>query len=111
MINDTLAERVSMLPAGLTLGAAAQRLGISRYQARKTLQAAGYRPVDGRSLIKCVAKKFLVEQADWSKSNVALARAAGVSRERVRQVRERLGIQMVESRGRPKGMKMAKTIS
>ncbi len=44
----------------------------------------------------------LCKKADWSKSNIVIAAEFGVTRERIRQIRERIGKPKVEARGRRK---------
>lgn len=96
-------NRIRRLPRGLTFTEGARRLGISYQKGRRLMQRAGYPAVDGRKYSQHAHRKFVPEDADWSKSNIALAREWGVTRERVRSLRAIHRKPFVESRGRPAG--------
>lgn len=90
------------LPKGLSYGEAARRLGLDYQACRKLLLEQGYRATDGRTYAQNGKRRFPAEDADWTRSNVWLARRYGVSRNLVRMWRDRLGKPKVESRGRPR---------
>ena len=88
--------RIASLPPGLTQWAAAKRLKRSPDTVRGWLLKLGYPYTDGRTCIWDEGRpnrkrKLPFKVVEWSLPNVVIARAHGVSRERVRQVRERLG--------------------
>lgn len=90
------------LPNGLTYSEVAQRLGFSFSKARRLITRYGYKAIDGRTLAHHQTRKFKPEEADWCKSPTALAREWGVSKQRVSAVAKKLGIKIVDSRGRRK---------
>ena len=57
---------------------------------------------DGRRFAQLKTRKFNPKKADWTQSNIALARRWKVTRQRVQQIRKQLGHPKVESRGRPR---------
>ena len=91
---------LAKLPAGLTHGEVARRVGSSYGAARTASLKHGYLSLDGRSYGQLNRLKFDTAKADWSKSNVVLSREFKVSRELVRLRRKQLGKEFVESRGR-----------
>lgn len=88
------------LPKGLTFTEAAQRLGTDYQQTRLAIQRHNYSATDGRRYSQNRIRRLAPEQVDWKMSNIDIAREFGVSRERVRVLRDRLGKPFVESRGR-----------
>lgn len=90
------------LPRGLSYLEAADRLGLHYQQVRNAIKRLGYRAIDGRRFSQNHRRKIRAEDVDWSMSNIAIARLFGVSKERVRAIRDRLGKPFVESRGRKK---------
>lgn len=98
-------KRISSLPLGLTVAQAARRLG-QKYQAvrlamiRRNYVAMDSRRASHRSPKLRAQQLFTPTKLEWRKPNVDLARKYGVSRERVRQLRARLGLPKVEARGR-----------
>lgn len=98
---------VSTLPPGLTIAEASRRLRRPYWGTLEAIHRYGYEYSDGRRfrwsdsrLARKRGYRFNPLKADWSKSNIALAKRFGVSRERVRIVRRNLGLPFVESRGR-----------
>jgi len=94
---------IQRLPPGLSLSQAARRLRRKYSATRHWLLRLDYPFTDGRQASWTPARhrrtrSFNWEQADWSKPNVLLARQHGVSRERIRQVRERLRVAKVNGR-------------
>lgn len=96
------AKLSSRIPPGLTYIEASRRLGLPYQTARLALKRERYRAVDGRQYSQRGERKIRTEDVDWKQSNIEIARQCGVSRERVRFLREKLGKPMVESRGRKK---------
>ena len=87
---------ISSLPPGLTQWEAAKRLNRSPDTVRGWLLRLNYPYTDGRTCIwdedrPHRQRKLPFKSVDWSLPNVVIARQFKVSRERVRQVRERLG--------------------
>ena len=81
----------SRLPPGLTVPEVARRLRITHAQAYQYSRELGYqlklRSPNGS--LKISWKQW--KQVDWEISNAEIARRTGVSRERVRQVRQQIG--------------------
>lgn len=102
MTQDSWKSLISSLPRGLSYSEAATRLGRDYQAVRQAIIRHGYRAVDGRKFSQNGRRKFQYEGVDWRRSNVAIAREHGVSRELVRRVRDRLRKPFVESRGRKK---------
>jgi len=69
---------------------------------RKWMLRCKYETRDGRGDSTSRRNVMLAEYAnvDWTKSNVMIALQFGKTRERIRQVRDMLGMEKVESRGR-----------
>jgi len=87
---------ISSLPPGLTQWEAAKRLNRSPDTVRGWLLRLNYPYTDGRTCIwdenrPNRQRKLPFKTVDWSLPNVVIARWFRVSRERVRQVRERIG--------------------
>ena len=76
--------RVRALPAGMDLGAIAAKFRVSKSNAHRWTHLFGYRLSDLRCRNGGVEKW---NEVDWSLRDVDIARQLGVSRERVRQVR------------------------
>ena len=91
---------IRSLPKGLTFTEAAARLGQDYNATRLAIHKYGYAAVDGRRYSQMPRRKIRVEDIDWSKSNIQIARELLASRERVRQLRKSNGKRFVESRGR-----------
>lgn len=96
MSGDTLAS----LPSGLTISEVGLRLGLSYQRSRDVIRESGYKSRDGRTMAQIARRVLDPATVDWSLSNIEIARKSGVSRERVRAIRERLGKAKVEARGR-----------
>ena len=75
-----------------------RRLGTPYQQTRLAILRHRYPYSDGRRFGQ--AKKLIAAQVNWKLPNVEIARKFGVSRERVRKLREKLCKPFVESRGR-----------
>ena len=91
---------IESLPPGLTFSEAALRLARPYYSVRAAIHKYGYQAVDGRGTGQDSHRKIRVEDADWTKSNIEIARKFLVSKERVRVIRKKLNLPRVESRGR-----------
>lgn len=76
--------RVRALPAGMDLGAIAAKFGVSKSNAHRWTHVFGYRTSDLRCRNGGLEKW---DEVDWSLRDADIARRLGVSRERVRQVR------------------------
>ena len=100
MTNLDWQQRISKLPPSLTIGKAARRLRQSYQSTRLHLLRCGYEVVDGRKHGK--SSRLDLKKIDWNLSNIAIARSFLVSKQRVSFLRKQLGINPVESRGRPK---------
>jgi hypothetical protein len=83
-------EKLASIEPGLKLGELAARLGEPYATVQRWASFFGYAIRDGRTER---AARVNWAEADWGKTNVEIARELGVSRERVRQVRERSGAQ------------------
>ena len=88
------------LPKGLTFDEAARRMGIPYRRACYLMHKGGYAALDGRRFGQRKNRKLVPEKVNWKLPNTEIARQFKVSRERVRQARERLGKKAVENRGR-----------
>lgn len=88
------------LPRGLTFAEVAQRLGTPYQATRLAIIRYKYNAQDGRKYSQRNQRKLNPDQVNWRLSNKEIADQFGVSRERVRKVRERLGKPTVEARGR-----------
>lgn len=102
-LADKWRARVAKLPPGLTQYQAAKRLRGKTNAIRIWLLKFGYEFKDGRTLgwskqRRKAQSKILPDKVDWTKSNIQIAKTHGVSRERVRQIRERLGLEKVGGR-------------
>lgn len=93
-------RQIRRLPRRLTGVELSRRLGLDYQAALRLVRKTNYPMTDGRKYSQATERKFIPEEADWSKSNVELAKIWGVTRERVRAVRKTLKIPLVESRGR-----------
>lgn len=89
------------LPKGLTFIEVSRRLGMPYQRVRLAIHRHRYRASDGRRF--CCPRKIPVESIDWSESNASIARRFGVTRERIRVLRNREKKPFVESRGRKRG--------
>lgn len=83
---------VRKLPKGLTVKEAAKYLGQKYSTTRNWLLQARYKFEDGRSQAWPVARRLSVSMIDpkkvnWTWPNVRIAEHFGVSRERIRQLR------------------------
>ena len=87
---------IKSLPPGLTLAKAAKLLRYSQSSVRRWMEATGYEWAKNE---KSLVPKWAMD-IDWSIPNSDLARNLGLSRERIRQVRDLLGKPKVENRGR-----------
>jgi hypothetical protein len=87
------------LNPGLTLTEIARRLGKPHSTIRSAALRARYAFTDGRRYGQQPNRRFVPEDADWSRSNVELSRKYGVSRERIRFLRTELGHPKVGKRG------------
>jgi len=92
-------DRLAALPPGLKLAEMAQRLGEAYASVQRWAAFFGYRIRDGRTERQ--------SRVDWSRvrwelPNVVLAQQLGVSRERVRQVRNELARKMNGAARKPK---------
>lgn len=102
MKDDCLERKLAKLPKLLTGVELARRLGIDYQRVLRIVRETGYPMTDGRRYSQHRRRKFRPEDADWTLSNVALARQFNVSRERVRLIRKQLDKPFVEARGRPR---------
>lgn len=84
------------LPKGLPLRDLAVAINQKLCTARTWAIKAGYRYSDGRSCWATsrlrAARSFNYDAIDWTLPNAELARRHGISRERVRQIRDKLGV-------------------
>ena len=78
------------LPSGLTFTQVSRRLRVNYLQAFRAAHKFGYAATDGRHLAQRHRRLFDPEKVDWKKSNIQIARELLVSRERVRQVRNKV---------------------
>lgn len=88
------------LPEGLTISEVALRLGLGYQRCRTVIRESRYKSTDGRTMAQIKRRKIDPDSVDWTLSNIEIARKSGLSRERVRAIRERLGKAKVEARGR-----------
>ena len=98
--NRNWEQAIASLVASLTFQEVAKRLGVNYQVARRIINEYGYKAVDGRKFGQVENRKLEPDKVDWRMSNVDIARQFGVSRERVRFVRNYLGKPKIESRGR-----------
>jgi hypothetical protein len=96
-------EKIKSLPASLTQTQAGKFLKLKSCTVRLWLLRFGYKSPDGREIEwpeSRRAKRRIMNPAkvDWSQTNLAIAKKYGISRERVRQVRSRLGVAKVGGR-------------
>ena len=82
-------RRIQALKPGMTLDQIAQKLRLSRTNARKWALFFGYRPIDTR-FRGGGAEKW--DRVNWYQRDTDIARELGVSSERVRQVRAQRGL-------------------
>lgn len=86
------------LPPGMTVEAVSKALGKSEETIRRRGKQVGYKfSLKERYVYR---KPSWVIRANWRMSNIEISREFGMSRERVRQWRLKLGKSKVESRGR-----------
>lgn len=93
---------ISKLPKNLTFTQAANMLLLPYSATRKALLQHGYKFLDGRSLrwaFRTPPSCVKWGRVDWSQSNVMLAEKYQISREYVRQMRDRFNQPKVEARG------------
>ena len=90
---------LAKLPKRLTHGEVASRLGTDYQATRRAIKRFRYPALDGRKFWQNSTRSLDPARVNWKFSNAAIARLHGVSRERVRQLREKLGKPFVESRG------------
>lgn len=95
MIKPERFEVIRRSPKPLTISQIAQRLRVPYHSARRLVLKFRYKARDGRANGQDHRRIFHPGKADWRRSNVELARKFGVSRERVRKLRERFGIAKV----------------
>lgn len=93
---------VDRLAAGLSISEMSRRLGVSYQIARRIAIAYKYPVADARKFGQSARRKIVPEEIDWTMSNIAIARKFNISRQRVKVVRDKLGIPMIEARGRKK---------
>ncbi len=99
MNQEMWSKMIKTIPAGLTAEKAARIFRRSVTLTRRRLKENGY-------IVKEVKKYEVpawIEEANWRLPNVEIARQHNVSRERVRQVRKKLGYAPVKCRGRQNG--------
>lgn len=89
-------SRIQALPKGLTVFAAAKHLGLKYSAVRFWLQKFGYKYADGRSQAwpdkrRRSVTKIRPEKINWKLSNIEIAKKLNVSRERIRQLRNKNG--------------------
>ena len=94
-IREMWRELIYSLPQGLSQQAAATHLKVKPCTARLWMKRYGYHSQDGRKTSWTPQRRILSQtlrpdKVDWSESNINIARMYNVSRERVRQVRNRL---------------------
>jgi DNA-binding transcriptional MocR family regulator len=92
---------IRQLPPRLSLKEAHRYIGESYDSTRRMLRRFRYRYRDARHTMQLATRRFNPDKADWSKSNAALARQWGVTKQRVHFVRRQLGKPFVDCRGRP----------
>ena len=95
MIRADWVVRFSTLPPGLSIVQIARKIGCNYNTARLWVRKLNHPFHDGRvgawpAARRLQRAKFNPALADWSLPNVVLARNHGVSRERIRQLRNRL---------------------
>lgn len=97
------AERMKKLPKGLSLREVQRALGIkTKGQASRVCSRYRYKlPHRGNPLI---SKNPRWQAVDWKLQDIAIAEMMGVSRERVRKVRLRLGKPKPKNHGRQRGV-------
>ena len=96
-------QRISTLPPRMAITQAADYLGVKFGAMRYWLKKVGYDYSDGRTYSwpesrRLKRRQFDPKTVDWRKPNVLIARETGVSRERIRQVREDLNLKKVNGR-------------
>jgi len=84
-------KAIQKLPPGLSYLQASKRLRAPYSSLRLAMIKCGYSGVDGRVRGQLKNRKLQVEKVDWSQTNADIGRKYGVSRERVRFMRRRLG--------------------
>ena len=75
-------------------------MGIPYRRACYLIHKGRYRALDGRRFGQRKNRKLVLEKVNWKLPNSEIAESFGVSRERVRQIRQKLGKKAVENRGR-----------
>lgn len=99
MTQKIWSQMIKAIPAGLTAEKAARIFRRSVTLTRRRLKENGYAIKE--------AKKHEIPawtaEANWTLPNVDIASKFNLTRERVRQVRKRLGYPFVEARGRQNG--------
>jgi len=99
MKQEIWANLIKHLPPNLTVMQAARIFRRSISLTRNRLSVNGYRVKESKKYeIPAWAKT-----ADWNRPNIDIARKNGISRERVRKFRKKLGLPLVEARGRKNG--------
>lgn len=94
-------ERIAGLPQGMTLSQASKLFQSPYSTIRYWLKKLEYHYDDGRSIAwdserKRKISKVDKEKIDWTKNNAVIARELGVSRERIRQLRNELKVKKVK---------------
>ena len=85
--------QIQKLPPNLTVAQVARRLKVSVTTARAWTRKIGYVPRIEHALQKVRSEQL--QKVDWSMPNCQIALLLGLSRERVRQIRDSLGIAKV----------------
>ena len=84
-------KAIEKLPPGLSYLQASKRLRAPYSSLRLAMIKFGYSNVDGHHQGQLKNRTLIVEKVDWSQTNADIGRKYGVSRERVRFMRRRLG--------------------
>ncbi len=84
------------MPVDLPRPEVARRLKMSQQATNRWISKAGYKTLDGRRTTWTPERHRSVQwfdwdRADWSKSNIELAKELGASRERCRVMRKKIG--------------------
>lgn len=91
---------IGKLPPGLTVKQATAYLSRPYTQVRRWIKRYKYEHADGRAVMwtekrRRKRRRIAPERVDWTMPNVVISRITGVTRERVRQIRNELGLPKV----------------
>lgn len=91
---------LAAMPPGMTFSEVSRRLCQSYQTTRMAIRKHRYKAVDGRKFSQNRKRKLQVSDLDPRKSTVEIARACGVTKQRVSALAKQLGVKLKDTRGR-----------